>query len=564
MQIGFENLKVGKMSSEVRSRGATISVSAPASFPNSPFQVSLEKRPGTAPGSRSDDSCDDTVENEVDEPAKNENVPIKGNSAPVDRDLSEFYHNNLSHIRIRMDNIPPGKSWRQVRYYIGRFINPKCISHINIFSTMANYPQPFKPIQSCMIFLESTISDSDIQKLLEGINELGWEGFNINVEVIPNDTFVPHMEPFAMATSVSGPAAIPRHMAMTAPFQGIAPTPLIRSGSTNTMKGVNNGSLRRDGQAQTPQNNQGISLTGSHLPYMMVPSPMFPPMGMGPYGIPPPFLSSMSPQNGAPRYNNGTEHFRSTQHSFLPRYPQPPLPENRMHHQPNWRRATNNSRNTNSYASQSYIDGVSYPLNGMSIIQLAPNTLEEIAFRTHNKKGNPKQDKTGIFLFNEENFRRQMNERHMFQLKLENFPPHLLLDTKKRILNEDSVDVDLNTDSVENFIKLRWTVLKDFVLQQCPELHKLQNSSSSTFSKETTREFYVGVYEVKKTTLNVKIGKDLFSFNAIFFNAIIGYDDKSLRDMCFDKLNGLEYSLGYKLTATKLEPEGPSLNGDSK
>lgn len=180
-----------------------------------------------------------------------------------------------------------------------------------------------------------------------------------------------------------------------------------------------------------------------------------------------------------------------------------------------------------------------------------------------------KQPKKLKNIFNERNFRRQMTERGMWQLKLSNFPPYLLPETQK-LLQQKPLHIDLMTNSFDKYGKLRWTVLKDFIKLKCPKLLDLEELSHIDSNGKTininnnTREFYVGVYENQDIELNINLKDNttnngtnegsFYQMEAIYYNAIIGFHNKELKETCLEKLKNQEYSLGYKLKVTELPP----------
>lgn len=181
-----------------------------------------------------------------------------------------------------------------------------------------------------------------------------------------------------------------------------------------------------------------------------------------------------------------------------------------------------------------------------------------------------KQPKKLKNIFNERNFRRQMTDRGMWQLKLTNFPPYLLPETQKLLLKKP-LEIDLVTNSFDKFGKLRWTVLKDFIKLKCPKLLDLEEVSHIDTNGKTininnnTKEFYVGVYENQDVELNINLKETsinntssnegaFYQMEAIYYNAIIGFHNKELKEICLEKLKDQEYSLGYELKVSELPP----------
>lgn len=198
-----------------------------------------------------------------------------------------------------------------------------------------------------------------------------------------------------------------------------------------------------------------------------------------------------------------------------------------------------------------------------------PNFLHP--YMGQKRVANPfKQPKKLKIIFNERNFRKQMTERRMWQLKLENFPPYLLPETETSInfgtLGQNEIKIDIVTNMVSKYGKLRWTILKDFIKLKCPKLLNLRGQHNESIS-DTTREFYVGVYEAEEVKLVVDIrpedkmegervdeGKRIVQMEAILYNAIIGFHNKEYFDICLKNLQDQEYSLGYRLHVIELPP----------
>lgn len=543
--------RADKMPPSAPPKLVAFSSSAPTSSSNSPVADTSRNFPATAPSSSIEEEDCNTL---TDQEEKREVIsPVKDKTGKSNNDLSEFYHKNLKAIKIRIDNIPPGKSWKQVRYLIGGFIHHTALSHVNILSPMIRYDQPFNPIQSCIVYMESSTTNSQANELVKKLDLYIWEGYTIRACVIPKDIFTPGMATYPAQNSMSVPTPMPPPLAMNVPFQAMMPILPYQSNSMSPLKGESIGSSSPEGEACPSRQNSNSPPKLSPPSYVMFQPSMVPPMMGNMYGMGPPMPPLMRPQNGRPHPNNDLDHICPMQGSYQNVIPQPFVPRNQMLRPSNWNMGPRPSNIAPSYSSNSYINGTSYPINGAPMLETSPSSCNDIALMTSSKSMDFRHSKNLKVIFNERNFRKQMTERDMFQLKIGNFPPHLIPDTLNPV--DGANKVDLETNHMETFVKLRWTILKDFVKQKCPELVKLQNSSSSSFSMDNTKEFYVGVYEEGSETLLLKLNQQLYSVEAVNFGALIGFKDKTLFEMCYDILKGIEYAPNYNLTVTKLAPQ---------
>ncbi|CAB4252251.1 similar to Saccharomyces cerevisiae YIL055C Putative protein of unknown function [Maudiozyma barnettii] len=477
-----------------------------------------------------------------------------------DSNLSNFYEQSLNAIRIRIDNLPPGKTWKQIKYLIGGIINHNNIIQVKVLPPITSLIPPFVTLQSCIILLKQDLSQEDLNNLLMTINSYQWDFHDLFSYIIPNQHF-----------PTSGPVPsgypMPYHpaMSMGSPIMGSPPHqqypqlpfPSSSSSSQNMKTPLQllplSPPLRPDQQQQQQQQSQS-----QH--------PLLPAFPLVP-GVQPPIMNknkgnNANISNGNNRNNGifipGVSPSDDNGNPMYPMaYPTSFPPRRQLYHQP---ALGNKYIPSHGHVLQSqYKDHEQELYNSMNMFHMSPRSSissdhDNIAYLTGKKGLNPfKQPKNLKSIFNETNFRKQMTERKMYQLKLKNFPPYLVSDTLRPLKDKDE-HIDLETNYLEKYGKLRWTVLKDFVKLKCPTLLLLQDSEDSDFSLDNTREFYVGVYEDMDKQINVKIDGDLYQVDAVYFNAIIGFKDKELSTLCYESLKDEEYALNYKLDVTIIEP----------
>ncbi|KAG0671717.1 hypothetical protein C6P45_005323 [Maudiozyma exigua] len=480
--------------------------------------------------------------------------------------LSNFYEQSLNAIRIRIDNIPPGKTWKQIRYLIGGIINHNYIIQVKVMPPFASLVPPFHTLQSCVVLLKSNLSSENLNNLLITINSYQWDLHDLFAYLIPNQAFPGTPMPSTYSTM---------------PYPGIPiGTPMITSPSQqhfqNSTASMNNIqqqfvpisplSLKTEQNPQNPiqpqqqqqQQSSPPPITSDHMQYPQQPSvqqPLLPAL---------PLVPSMQPIIGSPNNDNTirlSEGFTPMDDTNKIMYPMaypttPSFPQRRqLYHQP---LMGNKYMSPQGHLMSSPIRDHEQDMYSLGMYHMTPRSSissehDNIAYLTSKKGLNPfKQPRNLKSIFNEKNFRKQMTERNMYQIKLKNFPPYLISDSLKPMKDNDG-RIDIETNYLEKYGKLRWTVLKDFIKLKCPTLLTLQDSEDSDFSLDNTREFYVGVYEANDTELTVKIDNGIYQVDAVYFNAIIGFRDKELADLCLNALDDQEYALNYKLDVSKIE-----------
>ncbi|CCK69911.1 uncharacterized protein KNAG_0D01590 [Huiozyma naganishii CBS 8797] len=512
-------------------------------------------------------------------------------------------NSNHDVVLIKVDNLPPRKNWKQVKYLIGGIIHHSNILKVKMLPPMAYAAPPFMTVQSCVVSLKGHMNSEMVNDLLGTLNTYQWDYYDLYAYMLPpwntmlkrgsfstpsNDNMAnvsegdlmpganipynmspmppppsglgaypmipPFMPPnFPVGMDPNGVNQQPepmsngvRHEPMPVfdnehlkPRRGSKPSALEEDGGRTESQGTNSPitpTLMSD-VSQSPAGESPFSLMpmpdlGSQTG---VPPPNFP-MGMMGGPLPPPPSMLLPPQgmNGL-QMNNMSPGFRrrySYHQTGIPDYTRP-------------------------------VSSTTMPPYAMDQSMLPPGMESELFKRNTNPFKQPKKLKN---IFNERNFRKQMTDRGMWQLKLTNFPPYLLPETQTLIPGDHTnLEVDITTDNVNKFGKLRWTVLKDFIKLKCPKLLNLQdiglgNGASHPPHGENTREFYVGVYEEDEQNMVIDLqgredGMDgVFQMESIIYSAVIGFHNKELSDLCFKILQGQEYSLGYRLEVEELPP----------
>ncbi|SCV01508.1 LAMI_0G11936g1_1 [Lachancea mirantina] len=84
---------------------------------------------------------------------------------------------------IRIDNLPPGKTWRQVKYFVGGIVHHSNILQVKMLPPVQSIVPPFMPFQSCIVSLRR--SDSQLNKLLLELNGFSWEYYRLVAYAVP-------------------------------------------------------------------------------------------------------------------------------------------------------------------------------------------------------------------------------------------------------------------------------------------------------------------------------------------------------------------------------------------
>ncbi|XDT43687.1 Hypothetical protein J6898_05210 [Nakaseomyces glabratus] len=434
-------------------------------------------------------------------------------------------------LHVRIDNLPPDKSWSQVRQLVGSIVPPSLVLQVKMLPPMSSMVPPFQLIKSCVVTLKGNIDQMTLQNLLMGINSYQWDYFDLYGYVIPYpmDMNVDYSNSNPLSTSPNVDTSNEDYMFMGSPT---------------------NQSLY-----YMPQSPPGSGL---------VSPPAGTTMTMPPPGAPPPvaFEYMMPP---ASRYI-----YQERPHANFSAGP--------AFHYGGYHRYNRHSNDRNGNYSSDSTDG--YTKDILPLLNRdRPTDLNMISkdmLRTKNPDANSTRLKQ---IFNEISFRKQMTNRGMWQLKLENFPPFIQLDSLEPLSpQEPKVDVDivLESNKIEKFGRLRWSILKDYIKLKCPKLLSLCESSTVDTGNgvlvsnvNNTREFYVGVYEDheeqkvidvinpetdKNYVGNISIEPGRYRAKVVRYSAVVGFHDKEICDLCLTALQGQEYLLGYKLQASELPP----------
>ncbi|KAG0671480.1 hypothetical protein C6P43_002477 [Kluyveromyces marxianus] len=113
----------------------------------------------------------------------------------------EFMPPELMNIHIRIDNIPQGKDWKQVRTFLSKFIPRDHILNIKVLPAMATMTPPFIPITSCVCVLHASV---DWNSLLMQLNGVQWEYYTLGAILLPPPALAPAMGPALGAPHLSG------------------------------------------------------------------------------------------------------------------------------------------------------------------------------------------------------------------------------------------------------------------------------------------------------------------------------------------------------------------------
>ncbi|CUS23272.1 LAQU0S09e01046g1_1 [Lachancea quebecensis] len=84
---------------------------------------------------------------------------------------------------IRIDNLPPGKTWRQVKYLVGGMIHHTSILQVKMLPPVQSIVPPFIPFQSSIVSLKR--SDAQLSRLLMELNGYTWEYYPLVAYAVP-------------------------------------------------------------------------------------------------------------------------------------------------------------------------------------------------------------------------------------------------------------------------------------------------------------------------------------------------------------------------------------------
>lgn len=92
---------------------------------------------------------------------------------------------NRGAILLRIDNLPPGKSWKQVKYLIGGIIHHSVVLKVKMLPLMSSIVPPFIPFQSCVVSLRSNLDPGSLNELLLSLNTFQWDYYNLYAYTLP-------------------------------------------------------------------------------------------------------------------------------------------------------------------------------------------------------------------------------------------------------------------------------------------------------------------------------------------------------------------------------------------
>lgn len=472
-------------------------------------------------------------------------------------------------IVLRIDNLPPGKNWKQIKYLIGGIIHHSSVLKVKLLPLMTSLVPPFISFQSCIVTLKSSLDEDSLNDLLMELNTYQWDYYNLYAYTLP----IPAPPP-------PPPLSPPLNQIISSDFESSTDNEHSSNESTpNTAKKTFLYPMPPPGALQGGLPNvlpNGIpSGIAAGMPAMS-PAPMMNPQQLAANASMPPQPMMNLPTQRRPYYQPAVLTFNQRS-SFGP------LPNNM--------RMKNNSLSAYSY----------YPQNNRAMATGQSESFKSFSKQVNGNLSGASSSRGLKQIFNERSFRKQMTGRGMFQLQIENFPPYLKMETLISLNEQQEVQLRekgpkiIATSQPDLFGRLRWTILKDYIKSRCPKLLNLQEklksqseTSQDGVATNNTREFYVGVYEDDEVQvqLNIisqddtqdKVGKkdttavegpttdeekDIQKniVNAVIYKAIVGFNDKELYDTCFENLRDQEYSLGYKLKVSRLSPFEENKNG---
>lgn len=465
-------------------------------------------------------------------------------------------------IIIKIDNLPPDKNWKQIKYMLGGIIHHSNILQLRLLPPVKSIVPPFMTSQSCIVILNESLEGDSILNLLGSINSYEWDNYELHAYILPPISNVtPFKAPILPSMNYPSPRFPNDFGTENAGDMGGKVDIDPRSDANQSIPmAIYPGNVPTQGPlgfsypppasfSQIPQGNQMTSSknpkTSDDLNMEGVPT------DQRAITKPPTFLD---PQF-SPMYAPYPVHPNFPTMGYHQTLPLPPFG-----HGPLMSPILSNGDMMGFQPFSPYYSVLQPPLNNL------PGDGPSYARTPYGRQTfNPfKQAKNLKNIFNEQNFRKQMTSRGMWQLKLSNFPPYIIPDSlKERALEDDEESgtgngkeegkTVIETDLTTRYGKLRWTVLKDFIKLKCPKLLHLQNSGSiSVTGRDSTREFYVGVYEEEKRNCIVKMDGMAYDAVGVFFSAIVGFHSKKLFDLCYKSLEGQEYSMGYILKIEKL------------
>lgn len=503
-------------------------------------------------------------------------------------------YSQSSGIPIRIDNLPPGKTWAQVKYLIGGIIYHTNILQVKMLPPMTSMVPPFITFQSCIVILKSSVDNESLENLLLTLNTYQWDYHDLFVYLLPytNDSLplrypeVSDNNDVRSATDDNKRSISPRfasHISSVTPQPPSASTPSSQYFSFSPELSL------RENENMTPLPTPVPVPVGvpplAPPPHGPFPTSLLPILGAPPGTLPNmqmPYQTTLPPPTAAPAggplaspthyprrrhfYHQNQSQFQKYMHNS-PRNPDTGTGPRSQHHHLSLR---NNKINPsyNEISALYNLNMASNANNNGNITTTNTNGDDRVLEVKNGGAITPSQTQINHkrlkHIFNEKSFRKQMTNRGMWQLKIINFPPYIPIEFLEKLSETDFNEL-VNQEKftvieikekgqLENFGRLRWTVLKDFIKLKCPKLLRLQekqflqqqnevsllnesmdtlkisgnedtngDANNSTYTNggsrtsiNNTREFYVGVYEdhEEATLLKFELPEDeLEEFN---------------------------------------------------
>lgn len=499
-------------------------------------------------------------------------------------------------VQIRIDNLPPDKSWGQVKHLVGSIIHHSWVLSVKLLPPMTSMLPPFQMIRSCVVILKGNVDQMNLNKLMVGLNSYQWDYYDLYAYVIPYPMDMQEPPFISLPNSNS---------ASNSGGSSLSPVAPSLDYSKDEFNALQQQQQQQQGfftgggfyGAMSPQQQMAMGTVSPMSGIMSPPPSTIPQVGAAPPAIPPNMQfeymtpnrivyherrhphhntgSGMFMNNGG---NNGYNNYNNNSGSNNIGGGGVPQMRNYNHTQSHnqYYKYNKHSGNSNNFS----LRGDGKRDNKLPLLNRdRPTDLNMVSkdlLKDNNEEESSSNNSQLKQIFNEISFRRQMTNRGMWQLKLENFPPFIQLDTLEKIDDDAEVDLSIEENRVEKYGRLRWSILKDFIKLKCPKLLSLCESNIVDTGNgvlvsnvNNTREFYVGVYEdhEEKMTIevvephsnvqyigNLHIEQGKYKVKAIRYSAVVGFHDKEISDLCLKALQSQEYVLGYKLIASELPP----------
>ncbi|CCH60260.1 hypothetical protein TBLA_0C04640 [Henningerozyma blattae CBS 6284] len=102
-------------------------------------------------------------------------------NTPINNQLQQQMLLNQSSktIQIRIDNIPPNKNWKEVRYLIGGIIHHSNILQVKLLPPLTSIVPPFLTFHSCLITLKNKLGWDQINRLIAILNNYQWDFYQL-------------------------------------------------------------------------------------------------------------------------------------------------------------------------------------------------------------------------------------------------------------------------------------------------------------------------------------------------------------------------------------------------